>query len=123
MHKYNKIINKLIVFFLLFSTILSLFTTVNAEIDPVKVVSKPTADGTEKLYLIGNTILGIVQVIGIGVALIALLVLGIKYMYHSPEEKAEIKKQLIPFIIGGFLVFGATSLVKIVETFTTEITQ
>ena len=81
----------------------------------------PSADGTKDLYNIGNIILGIFQVIGIGCALIALLVLGIRYMYSAPDEKAEVKKKLIPFVIGGILVFGATSLIKIVETFTNEI--
>ena len=42
-------------------------------------------------------------------------------MYSSPDAQAEIKKKLMPFIIGGVLVFGATSLVKIVETFVGEI--
>ena len=37
------------------------------------------------------------------------------------KDKAEIKRKLMPFIIGGVLVFGATSLVKIVETFVGEI--
>ena len=54
-------------------------------------------------------------------ASIAAIILGIKYMYSSPEDKAEIKKKLVPFIIGGVLVFGAVQLVKIVETFVGEI--
>ena len=81
----------------------------------------PSADGTNSLYTVGNIILGIFQVIGIGVAMIALFILAIRYMYSSPDEKAEVKKKLIPFVIGGVLVFGATSLVRIVETFANEI--
>ena len=69
----------------------------------------------------GNVILGIIQYVSIGVASIAEIILGIKYMYSSPEDKAEIKKKLVPFIIGGVLVFGAVQLVKIVETFVGEI--
>lgn len=80
-----------------------------------------STDGTTDLYDVGNIILGIIQVIGIGVAMIALLILAIRYMYSSPDEKAEVKKKLIPFVIGGVLVFGATSLIKIVETFADEI--
>lgn len=121
MFKYNKLIKRIIFFFLILSIVLCISTNVYAEINPVSVVSTPSSEGTDTLYTIGNTILGIVQVVGIGVAVIALLILGIKYMYTSPDEKADIKKQLIPFIIGGFLVFGATSLVKIVETFTGEL--
>lgn len=73
------------------------------------------------MYDTGNIILGIFQYIGAGVAVIATLVLAIRYMYSSPNEKADIKSKLIPFIIGGVLVFGAVSLVKIAETFSGEI--
>ena len=40
----------------------------------------------------------------------------------SVSDKAEVKKKLVPVIIGGFLVFGAVQLVKLVEIFTKEIT-
>ena len=73
------------------------------------------------MYDTGNIILGIFQYIGAGVAVIATLVLAIRYMYSSPNEKADIKSKLIPCIIGGVLVFGAVSFVKIAETFSGEI--
>lgn len=94
------------------------------EIDPTKVietVDSKKGTGVKTLYVIGNTILGIIQYIGIGVAIIATLILAMKYMYSAPDEKAEIKKKLIPYIIGGVMVFGAVQLVKIVETFAKEL--
>ena len=54
-------------------------------------------------------------------ALVALLVLGISYMYSSPNEKAEIKNKLIPFVIGGTLLFGSSTLIKLVEQFVNAI--
>lgn len=96
------------------------------EIDPLQVVGNgpnPTSSGgVSTLYEFGNIILGIVQYIGAGVAVVALLILAMKYMYSSPGDKAEVKKKLIPFIIGGVLVFGAVQLVKLVEIFTKDIT-
>lgn len=96
------------------------------EIDPLQVVGNgpnPTSSGgVSSLYEFGNIILGIVQYIGAGVAVVALLILAMKYMYSSPGDKAEVKKKLIPFIIGGVLVFGAVQLVKLVEIFTKDIT-
>ena len=64
-----------------------------------------------------NNILGLVQVAGTGVALIAVSLLGIKYMLASIEEKAEIKKYLIGAVIGGILVFGGTGIAKILASF------
>ena len=101
--------------------ILSLVRNVYA-IDPISIVgSGPNYNGVSSLYDLGNVILGIIQYIGAGVAVIATLVLAMRYMYSSPDEKAEIKKKLIPFIIGGVLVFGAVSLVKLVEKYVKDI--
>ncbi len=89
--------------------------------DPTSIVTGPDMTGVKTLFNLGNVILGIIQYVSIGVASIAAIVLGIKYMYSSPEDKAEIKKKLVPFIIGGILVFGAVQLVKLVEIFVGEI--
>ena len=89
--------------------------------DPTSIVTGPDMTGVGTLFNLGNVILGIIQYVSIGVASIAAIVLGIKYMYSSPEDKAEIKKKLVPFIIGGILVFGAVQLVKLVEIFVGEI--
>ena len=43
-----------------------------------------------------------------------LVVLGIKYMIGSAEEKAEYKKTMIPYIIGAILVFAASAIASIV---------
>lgn len=94
------------------------------EIDPTKVVENVESNkgtGVDTLYIIGNTILGIIQYIGVGVAIIATFIFGMKYMYSAPGEKAEIKKKLIPYIIGGVLVFGSVQLVKLVETFAKDL--
>ena len=115
----KKIIFKIV--YVLVITIALLRPIVYAEIDPVSVVSNPTPTGVSTLFTMGNTILSILQAVGAGVAVVATLVLAMKYMYSAPEEKATIKKQLIPFIIGGVLVFGATTLVKLAETLSGEL--
>lgn len=68
-----------------------------------------------------NTILGLVQVAGTGVALISVSLLGIKYMLASAEDKAEIKKYMIGACIGGFLVFGGVEIAQIIADFTPEV--
>lgn len=124
MHKKRVVRITSIVFIIIY--ILSFSVTVlGQEIDPIAVIGNgpdPSSGGVTSLYELGNIILGILQYIGVGVSIIACLILAIKYMYTSVDEKAEIKKKLIPFIIGGFLVFGAVQLVKLVEIFTKEIT-
>lgn len=60
----------------------------------------------------GNEILGIIQVIGIISSVIALSLVGIKYMLSSVEEKAEYKRTFSVYIIGAILVFGISLLLE-----------
>ena len=55
---------------------------------------------------------------GIGVALSVLIgaALGIKFMVGSVEEQAKIKEALIPYVIGGIVVFGAFGIWKVINT-------
>lgn len=71
-----------------------------------------------KLKNMGNTIIGIVQFIGSFTSVIALIVIGIKYMTGSIEEKAEYKKTMGPYVIGAILVFATTNLLGIVNSIT-----
>jgi trbC/VIRB2 family len=65
-------------------------------------------------------ILNIVQIGGTAVSLVALLILGMKYMLSSPNEKATIKEKLIPYVIGVIIFFAASNLVTIVMKFAME---
>ncbi len=56
---------------------------------------------------VGNKTVTIVTTIGSVLSVIVLIVLGLKYMLGSIEEKAIYKKTLMPYIIGAGLVFGA----------------
>jgi len=90
------------------STVLAAGTTLNS-FD----VSKSTAD-TSKIQEAGQTIVNILQVVGVVAAIAILTVIGIKYMMGSAEEKAEYKKVMIPYVLGAVLIFAATSIVKVV---------
>ena len=48
--------------------------------------------------------------------------LGIKYMTSSVEDKAEIKKTMLPFATGCIVIFGAYGIWKIVITILNQIT-
>lgn len=63
-----------------------------------------------------NKYIGIVKMIGSSISVIALIVMGIKYMAGSVEEKAEYKKTMLPYVIGAVLIFGITNLLSVVQT-------
>lgn len=73
-----------------------------------------TVDSGDSIVKVINTVIGIMQFIGTGIALIVVTICGIKYMLASAQEKAEIKKQLIPIVIGCLLLFAAVNIVGII---------
>ena len=68
-----------------------------------------------------NAILSVTQVIGIGVAVIMLVVLAIKYISASPGDKAEIKKHAVIYVVGAVILFAASGIIQIIKQFATNI--
>ena len=62
----------------------------------------------------GNKIVGILQAVGTVIAVVILIVIGIKYIMGSAEEKAEYKKTLMPYVIGAILIFGAAQIAGLI---------
>lgn len=84
---------------------------VNTVID---VMDGSKADGTDGVAKIGGQVADILTTVGIVVAVIVILILGIKYMMGSASEKAEYKKTMIPYVVGAVLILGGSTIVKIV---------
>lgn len=96
------------------------FAAING-VNPSSTFSTKTdTDATNAVKNFGNNMLGIVSTAASVLAVIILIVLGIKYMMGSAEEKAEYKKTLLPYAIGAVFVFGAgvitTVLFNIAQT-------
>ena len=85
-------------------------------------INPQTDQAPEELTKMGNNIIGIIQVIGSLIAVAMVLVIGIKYMMGSAEEKAANKKSMIPYLIGAILLFIGVNVVKIVADFAKNIT-
>lgn len=62
-----------------------------------------------------NKIIGGIRIIGSIVSVIALIIIGMKFMLGSVDEKAEYKKTLKPYLIGAVLVFAITTVIGIVQ--------
>ena len=59
---------------------------------------------------LGNKIITVISTIGTIISVIVLVVIGIKYMLGSAEEKAQYKKSLMPYTIGAVITFSASIL-------------
>lgn len=85
--------------------------------NPGSIASNLTGTGTSaasSVQSLGNQLIGIITTVGVVVAVVVLLILGIKYMMGSASEKAEYKKTMIPYLVGAILIFGASAITKVV---------
>lgn len=107
--------NKVIVMMAILILTIIIPLTINAtQIEPDKYYSKgPSSADVQQMYKFGGNIAGIVQIAGTIVSAGALIVIGIRYVVASAEEKAEYKERMVPYIIGAVLLFGATNIVNI----------
>ena len=117
--KKNKIIFSFCMFFLCIALIFNVIFAADAIGDPR---DNPTQyqpgsmSGADKVMEIGNRIIGIIQFIGSFASVGVLIVLGIKYMMGSIEERAEYKKTMLPYVIGAVFVFAITNILGIVNS-------
>lgn len=63
------------------------------------------------------SIINMVQIIGIGVAIIMLVVLAIKYISAAPGDKADIKKHAVVYVVGAIVLFAASGILQIIKSF------
>ena len=61
-----------------------------------------------------GTIFTLIQVVAIVVSVICIVIMGVKYIIGSVEQKAEYKKTMIPYIVGVVLLVTVPTLVRII---------
>ena len=71
----------------------------------------------ERIQKVMGSALVVVQVVGMGVAVIMLVVLAIKYISAAPGDKAEIKKHAVVYVVGAVVLFAASGLLGIIRHF------
>ena len=55
------------------------------------------------------------RIAGIAIAIIILIVIGIKIMLAAPSERANIKQYATNYVIGAFIMVGAVGILTIVK--------
>ena len=69
-----------------------------------------TYGDSTQLSTTAGKVMGMIRNVAVIASVIILMVIGVKFMLGSTEEKAEYKKSLVPLIIGIVLVVAATSI-------------
>ncbi len=65
-------------------------------------------------FKFARNLLGPIITIGVVISVVMVMVLGIKYMLGSVEEKAEYKKSMWPYVLGAILIFTGSALTGVI---------
>lgn len=119
MKKISKLLSVLLIAMIMISFATTAFAAVKPDVWDSKASSSTT--NVTSVENLGATILKVVSTVGSVASVIVLVILGIKYMMGSAEEKAEYKKTLLPYVIGAGLIFAASTIATIVFNFASTI--
>ena len=121
------LLKKSIVVILLASMIFSVLLTFQNYVEAAKMPKATdvenwgdsgAADDIQKTV---GAILYITKVIAVGVGLIMLTAVAIKYMSSAPGERATIKKHAVVYVVGAIVLFGAAGILNIIQKFATNV--
>ncbi len=77
---------------------------------PGNLTDSDTATAFRSAGVIVNAIINV----GLVISIVMFMVLGMKYMIGSIEERAEYKKTLMPMIIGTLMIFVSGKIVSVI---------
>lgn len=74
----------------------------------------PSPDVKTSIKDAGENTLGVISAVGVVLSVVVLIIIGMKYMLGSVEEKAQYKKTLMPYVIGAAIVFSGSVIPEII---------
>ena len=84
-------------------------------------MSNDGGGATSSVQDIVGDIISALKIASLGVAVVMLLVLAMKYMSAAPSEKADIKKHAVVYVVGAVVMFAAAGILHIIQQFATSI--
>lgn len=60
-----------------------------------------------------ETVVAVLRVVSVAIAIVVLLVIAMKYMISAPGDRADIKKHAVAYVVGTFILFGATQIIAL----------
>ena len=78
-----------------------------------------STNATNAVQSIWKTVLLILQILAVA----AIVIAGVRYMFASADAKADIKKQTITLVVGAVLVFGASGIINMITSISNDLTS
>ena len=75
--------------------------------------------GTLKNFF--GAIRNVFQIVSMAIAIAMLTILAVKYIIASAEERAEIKKHALVYVLGAILIFATNGVISIIQSFSSNI--
>ena len=124
MKKSKKIILRLIPVLLLVVVVLNSSVFGFNNFDPSTGNLDTIGNGTSSTVVDNtvNKVWGSVTLILQVLAIAAIVFAGVRYMFASADQKADIKKSMIILVVGAVLVFGASTIVQFIVNVTQDVT-
>ena len=123
----KKVLKKVIAIILLSVVIISIYYSISLatystiNIDYITDGAHDNTGAAESMNNIVGAILTVVQVIGMGISVIMLIVLAIKYMVSSPSDRADVKKSALIYVVGAVILFSISAILGIIRKFSKNI--
>ena len=109
---------------MIFSALLTCHNYTEASMPAISTIEGAgDASAANSVENIVGAILYITKVIAVGVGLIMLTAVAIKYMSSAPGERATIKKHAVVYIVGACVLFGSAGILNIIQKFATNIKE
>ena len=121
MKKSNKIIVKTFSIMMMLLVVFSIGVPAFADIKPELPADTTNGAKITKATDLGNKVWNTASVIIQIVAIGAIVFAGVRYMFASANDKADIKKQTVILVVGAALVFAAVPIAKFIANTAIEI--
>lgn len=89
-------------------------TTYDSDLGDLNDYGKTATSDSQRLIDMTESVLGIIQVVGTVLSVVIIMIMGVKYMLGSIEEKAEYKKDFVPYIFGAIFLFTGSWIPQII---------
>lgn len=119
----RKNIVKFLVVLMLFLYIIANISSVNAFVGEISTFDedKEIAEVDTAINNIGGTIITIIRIASVAIAIVMLLVIGMRYMISAPGDRADLKKHAVAYVVGAFILFGVSGILTILSEFSSQI--
>lgn len=121
--KNKKKISFISITLLIVITLIPTFVIASSPIDNPDDYNPNNSQIPNRLAEIAKEILNVISIVGIVVGVVTLMIIGIKYMVGTVQEKAEYKKTMLMYLVGAVLLTSICGIVKIIYNLTTDITS